>query len=116
MATRDSGDSSLAKEPGNEVCDIILKLRRHKGCEGECTGGNALIPSEREVPSTGFEETEVDQSFQRNCQVCLLYKPYFVVDVLDLLSPFFVVHMYSRRVSGEYGLIWRDFHALCAML
>ena len=43
MATRDSGDSNLAKEPGNEVCDIILKLRRHKGCEGECTGGNALI-------------------------------------------------------------------------
>ena len=36
MAKRDSGDSNLPKEPGNEVCDIILKLRRHKGCEGEC--------------------------------------------------------------------------------
>ena len=23
--------------------------------------------------------------------------------------------MYSRRVSGESGLIWRDFHALCAI-
>ena len=36
MATRDSGDSILPKEPRNEVRDIILKLRRHKGCEGEC--------------------------------------------------------------------------------
>ena len=90
------------------------KLRRHKECEGK-----ALIPSEREVPSTGFKETEVAQSFQRNsqvCLVCLLFKPYFVVDFLDLLSPFIVVHMYSRRVSGESGLIWRDFHALCALL
>ena len=96
MATRDSGDSNLPKEPGNEVCDIILKLRRHKGCEGECLNS---IPSERraerEVSSTGFKETEVDQSFQRNCQVCLLFKPYFVADVLDLVSPFIVVHMYE---------------------
>ena len=110
MATPNSGDSNLPKEPGNEVCDIINCVAI-KGARG-----NALIPSEREVPSTGFKETEVAQSFQRNCQVCLLIKPYFVVDFLDLLGPFIVVHMYSRRVSGESGLIWRDFHALCAML
>ena len=86
------------------------KLRRHKGCEREC------LPSEREVPSTGFKKTEVAQSIERNCQVCLLFKPYFVADFLDLLSPFIVIHMYSRCVSGESGLIWCDFHALCAML
>ena len=39
----------------------------------------------------------------------------FFVDFLDFL-PFIVVHMYSQRVSGESGLIWRDFHSLCAML
>ena len=86
------------------------KLRRHKGCERKC------LPSERKVSSTGFKETEVAQSFKRNCQVCLLFKPNFAVDFLDLLSPFIVIHMYSRCVSRECGLIWRDFHALCAML
>ena len=110
MASPDSGDSNLPKELGNEVCDIINCVAI-KGARG-----NTLIPSEREVPSTGFKETEVAQSFQRNCQVCLLFKPYFVVEFLDLLSPFIVVHVYSRRVSGESGLIWRDFHALCALL
>ena len=76
----DSGDSNLPKEPGNEVCDIIncVAIKLHKGCEREC------LPSERKVPSTGFRETEVAQSFERNCQVCLLFKPYFVVDFLDL--------------------------------
>ena len=83
------------------------KLRRHKGCERKC------LPSERKVPSTGFKETEVAQSFKRNC---LLFKPYFAVDFLDLLSPFIVIYMYSRCVSGESSLIWRDFHALCARL
>ena len=109
-ATPGSGDSILLKKSGNEVCDIINCVVI-KGARG-----NALIPSEREVPSTGFKETEVAQSFQRNCQVCLLLKPYFVVDFLELLRPFIVVHMYSRRVPGESGLIWRNFHALCAML
>ena len=50
MATPDSGDSNLLKEPGNEVCDIINYVAI-KGARG-----NALIPSEREVPSTGFKE------------------------------------------------------------
>ena len=53
MATPDSGDSNLPKEPGNEVCDITNCVAI-KGARG-----NALIPSEREVPSTGFKETEV---------------------------------------------------------
>ena len=109
-ATPGSGDSNLLKEPGNEVCDIISCVAI-KGARG-----NALIPSEREVPSTAFKETEVAQSFQRNCQVCLLFKPYFVVDFLDLSRPFIVAHMYSRRGSGESGLIWHNSHALYAML
>ena len=87
-----------------------FKLHRHKGCERKC------LPSETKVLSTGFKETEVAQSFKRNCQVCLLFKLYFAVDFLDLLSPFIVIHMYSRCVSGEFGLIGRDFHSLCAML
>ena len=70
MATPDSGDSNRSegtgKESGNEVCDIINCLAI-KGARR-----NALIPSKREVPSIGFKETEVAQSFQRNCQVCLL--------------------------------------------
>ena len=87
------------------------KLRRHKGFEREC------LPSKRKVPSTGFKEREVAQNFERNCQLCLLSKPYFVVDFFDLLNPFIVIHMmYSRCVSGESGLNWRDFHALCVML
>ena len=49
MATPDSGDSNLPKESGNEVSDII-SCAAIKGARG-----NALIPSEREVPSTGFQ-------------------------------------------------------------
>ena len=41
MATPDSGDSYLPKEPGNEVCNII-------NCVAKI------------VPSTGFKEAEVD--------------------------------------------------------
>ena len=83
------------------------KLRRHKGCEGECLNSFEKRSSEHRFQG----------SFQRNCQVCLLFNLTLqLVDFLDLLSPFIVVHMYSRRVSGESGLIWRDFHALCAML
>ena len=41
MATPDSGDSYLPKEPGNEVCNII-----------NCVA--------KKVPSTGFKEAEVD--------------------------------------------------------
>ena len=83
------------------------KLRRHKGYEEECLNSFGKRSSEHRFRG----------SFQRNWQlVCLLFKPYFVIDFLDLLSPFIVVHMYSWHVSGESGLIWRDFHALCAML
>ena len=56
MATPDSGDSNLPKELGNEVCNIINCVAI-KGARG-----NTLTPSEREVPSTGFKETEVAQS------------------------------------------------------
>ena len=38
--------TDLPKEPGNEVCDII-----------NCVA--------KKVPSTGFKETEVAQSFER---------------------------------------------------
>ena len=58
------------------------KLRRHKGCERKC------LPSETKVPSTGFKEIEVAQSFGINCQVCLVFKPYFVADFLVLLRSF----------------------------
>ena len=74
MATPDSGDINLPKKLGNEVCDIINCVAI-KGARVD-----ALIPSEREVPSTSFKETEVAQSFQRNCQVSLLFKLYFAVD------------------------------------
>ena len=68
------------------------KLRRHKGCERKC------LPSETKVPSTGFKEIEVAQSFEINFQVCLVFKPYFVADFLVLLSPLIVIHMYSRCI------------------
>ena len=75
------------------------------------------MPSfEKKSSEHRFQRKEVAQNFERNCQVCLLSKPYFVVDFLDLLNPFIVIHMYSRCVSGESGLNWRDFHALCVML
>ena len=110
MATLDGGDSNPLEGTGKRSMRHY-KLRRHKVYEREC------LPSERKVPSTGFKETEVDQSFERNCQVCLLFKPYFVVDFLDLLSLFIVIHMYPRFVSGESGLIWCNFNfmpsALC---
>ena len=48
MAMLDSGDSNLLKEPGNKVSDII-----------NCVA--------KKVPSTGFKETEVAQSFERHC-------------------------------------------------
>ena len=86
MATQDSGDSNLQKEPGNEVCDIINCVAI-KG-----SSGNAFLRKDK-----------------FRAQV-------FVVDFLDLLNPFIVIHMYSRCVSGESGLNWRDFHALCVML
>ena len=41
-----------------------------------------------------MKETEAAQGFERNCQVCLFFKPYFVVDFLDLVSSFIVIHMY----------------------
>ena len=57
MATPpDSGDSNLPKEPGNEVCDII-----------NCVA--------KKVPSTGFKETEVTQSFERYSGM-FSFKPY----------------------------------------
>ena len=40
----------------------------------------------------------------------------FVVDFLDLASPFIVIHLYSQCVSGESGPFWRDLHALCSMV
>ena len=90
MATPDSGDSNLSKEPGNEECDIII-------CVAIGASGNALLMKEK-FPSTRFKETEVAQSFERNCKVCLLVKPIFLVDFLDRLSPFIVIHVYSRCV------------------
>ena len=89
MVTPDSGDSNLPKETGNEVCDIINCVAI-KGASG-----NAFL---RKQKSTGFKEIKVAQSFEINCQVCLVFKPYFVADFLVLLSPFIVIHMYSRCI------------------
>ena len=44
------------------------------------------------------------------------FKILFVVDLLDLVSPFIVIHMYSQCVSGESGPIRRDLRALCSMV
>ena len=64
MATPDSGD--------NEVCDIIncVAIYDEKGASG-----NAFLRKEK-VSSTDFKESEVAQSFERNCQVCVLFKSY----------------------------------------
>ena len=73
MATPDSGDSNqLPNEPRNEVCVIIncVAIYYEKGAITE-----ECLLSERKVPSTGLKDTEVAQSFERNFQVCLLFRP-----------------------------------------
>ena len=57
MATPDSGDSDLPKEPGNEVCDII----------------NCIA---KKVPSTGFNWELRSLKALKDTVVCLLFKPY----------------------------------------
>ena len=53
MATPDGGDSNPLEGTGKRSMGHY-KLRRHKVHEREC------LPSEREVPSPGFKETEVE--------------------------------------------------------
>ena len=93
MATPDSGD--------NEVCDIIncVAIYYEKGASG-----NAFLRKEK-----------FRAQISRKVRSLKALKE-TVRHVYFLNSPFIVIHVYSRCVSGESGLIWHDLHALCAML
>ena len=107
IAMPDSSDSNLPKEPGNKVCDIINCVAI-KGAIG-----NAFLRKEKFRAQVSRQLRSLKETVRFGYFLNLMY---FVLDFLGLVSPFIMMHIYSRRVSGKSGLIWGDFHALCAML
>ena len=99
IAMPDSSDSNLPKEPGNKVCEGAI--------------GNAFLRKEKFRAQVSRQLRSLKETVRFGYFLNLMC---FVLDFLGLVSPFIMMHIYSRRVSGKSGLIWGDFHALCAML
>ena len=78
IATPDNGDSNLSKEPGNEVCDIINCVATKGASEN-----SFWVQVSRKLRK--LRSLKALKGFERNCQVCLLFKTYFGVDFLDLV-------------------------------